>query len=481
MLITGNQQFGKKKQSGLALLVLVIVIALTLSAYYLSSVSVLDIKVDHLEKTRVALKQARQALINFAVMHADGAGSGDAGEYGFLPCPHTKIIPSFTAEGVQDGSCGGKNINSLGYLPWSSLDTNILRDGAGACLWYAVSGTYKNYYNSDLINEDTNGMFQVVDSGGAVVAGSATEDRVVAIIFAPGVALAGQSRMLDKTTICGDDGNNPSAYLEGKGATDNAALSGSTDAIDQFIHASITSGSAAVPYNDHFITITRDEIWSAIISRNDFNNKMDDLTEVLAKCLGRYAVISTKDRLPWPAPMNLADYRVDSNYDDVSGYTGRFPFIITDSNNTITAGSNAELFTQAECNISGGLTVDLTDTTSEYRRLWSNWKDHFFYVLSKDFEPAAITASCGTNCITVNTVPMAGVVIYAGPRQAAQVRNGAVAAGDVNTKNNISNYIDDAITNQPSFINGSGKGDYVTTGVNDIMYCIKPDLTVVSC
>ena len=486
LLITSNQQKGKNKQNGIALLVLVIIIALTLSTYYFSSISVVDIKIDNLEKTRVALKQAKRALINYAVMHADGEGSGDSGEYGYLPCPHTKIIPFFTEEGVQDGSCGGKNKNSVGYLPWSSLDSNILRDGSGSCLWYAVSGGYKNNLNSDLINEDTNGMFQLVDSGGAVVTGNASENRVVAIILSPGSALDGQSRTVDSATICGDDGTNPSAYLEGNGGTDNAVLFGSTDTIDQFIHASITSDSPVPPsivppYNDYFITITREEIWSAILGRSDFNNKMTDLTEVLAKCLSQYAAISTKDRLPWPAPMNLTDYRDDSKYDDASGYTGRFPFIITDSNSAITVGSNGELFTQAACNILGGLTVDLTNTSSEYRILWNNWKDHFFYVLSKDFEPAATTASCGSNCITVNTVPMAGVVIYAGSRQVGmQIRNGAVAAGDVDTKDDISNYIDDA-SNQAAFIASTGKGAYITTGVNDIMYCIKPDLTVASC
>ena len=326
-------------------------------------------------------------------------------------------------------------------------------------------------------------MLQLVNNSGTVVAGNAAEDRVVAIVFSPGPVIASQSRSIDTTTICGDDGTNPSAYLEGNGVTDNAVLSGSADTIDQFIHASITSASATVPYNDQFITITREEIWSAIITRNDFNNKITVLTEELAKCLKQYAVSNAKDRLPWPAPMDLADYRDDSNYDDASGYTGRFPFIITDSNtaSAITVGSD-ELFTQAACDISGGLTVDLTDTSSEYRYLWNNWKDHFFYVLSKDFEPATTMANCVSDCITVNAVPMAGVVIYAGSRQeGVQIRNGDVAASDVNTKDDISNYIDDVISNQPAFIAGTGKGAYITTGVNDIMYCIKPDLTVASC
>ena len=475
LLRISNKQKGKKKQNGIVLLVLVIIIALTLSAYYFSSISVVDIKIDNIEKTRTVLKQAKQALINYAVTHSDGNGSGDPGEYGYLPCPYI----SDATEGKQDLTCGARNVNSIGYLPWVSMNMSVLKDASGNCLWYAVSGSYKNNINSRLINEDTNGMFQLVDSSGAVVTGNVAEDRVVAVIFSPGPVLDSQNRTNNVATFCGEDGASPSEYLEGKGGADNSDLSIDADTIDQFLQASLTSSSEAAPYNDNFISITREEIWSAILNRSDFNNKMTDLTEVLAKCLSQYAAISKKDRLPWTAPMKLADYRDDSNYDDASGYAGRFPFIITDSNTAITVGSNDELFTQAACNILGGLTVDLTNTSSEYRILWNHWKDHFFYVLSKDFEPAAKTASCGSNCITVNTVPMAGIVIYAGPRQGVQIRNGAVAAGDADTKDDISNYIDDAI-NQIAFIDGTGKGAYITGG-NDIIYCIKPDLEVAAC
>ncbi len=231
---------------------------------------------------------------------------------------------------------------------------------------------------------------------------------------------------------------------------------------------------------------------------------MRNLTEALASCLSDYATINGSDRLPFPAPMNLGDYRDDSKYDDASGYTGRFPFNVASSNDAIwpvtkPSGIVANLFEiidpapppppappQLCANlelISGpdaGTVIDLYTATSTYRKLWNNWKDHFFYVLSKNFEPAETpVVNCGSNCITVNTVPMAGVVIYAGPRQGIQIRNGAVAAGDINTKGDISNYIDDA-SNQAAFIAATGKGVYVTGG-NDIMYCIKPDLGVESC
>jgi len=60
-LINNIQQPGKKKQGGLALLVLIIVLALTFTAYYFTSISVVEIQVDNVKKTRLALKQAKQA------------------------------------------------------------------------------------------------------------------------------------------------------------------------------------------------------------------------------------------------------------------------------------------------------------------------------------------------------------------------------------------------------------------------------------
>lgn len=457
------------------MLVLVITLALTVTAYYLSTISVVDVRLDNIDKTRQALKQAKQALINYAIMHADGSGSGDPGEFGYLPCPHI----SNATEGAQDGVCKARYKNSIGYLPWNALDTDILRDGSGNCLWYAVSSSYKNNPDSLLINEDSNGMFQMLDDNGAVVAGNLPEDRVVAVVFAPGAPLANQSRNFNAATSCGDDAANISAYLEGDGVVDNANIQDVIDNVDQFISASITSDSSAVPYNDRLLTITRDEIWSAIIARPDFNIKMQNLTEALALCLKNYATANTYNRMPWPARIDLADYRLQDNYDDgdgTSGYAGRFPYIVTDSNTAITVGSNDELFIQGDCDPAGGITVDLKTVGSEYRNLWDNWKDHFFYVVSKDFAPAAAAGSCG-DCITVNAGQMAAVVIYAGSRQGAQVRTGPVGP-DINTKNNIANYIENG--NQALFPDITGNAAY-TTGGNDIMFCIDTALGVAAC
>ena len=70
LLITGDQQKGKKKQGGIALLVLIIVLALTFTTYYFSNISLTEINVDNVKKTRLALKQAKQALLNYAFIEA---------------------------------------------------------------------------------------------------------------------------------------------------------------------------------------------------------------------------------------------------------------------------------------------------------------------------------------------------------------------------------------------------------------------------
>ena len=492
-----DRQPVNKKQEGIALLVLVITIALTLSAYYFSSISVVDIKVDDLEKTRTALKQAKQALINYAVTHADGNGSGTPGEYGYLPCPHTEIT-GFTAEGVQDGMCGNQHLNSLGYLPWVSMNMAALNDSSGNCLWYAVSGSYKNNINSGLINEDTNGMFQLRDRGGAVVAGAAPEDRIVAVILAPGPILNAQSRTIDTATLCGDDGANPSAYLEGNGFTDNATLSNIVDTVDQFIHATLTSDTeiiAPIPaYNDYLITITREEIWQAVM-KSDLEDKFEVVAEAVAVCLAEYVnnVNNPNKRLPWPAPVDLIDYRDSINYDDASSiplrYAGRFPLYVDDSNSVIintieddflnptsATPPSGIICTNMTLPKAGLINVDLTDTSNEVRILLNNWKDHIFYAASKAYAlPDIGHTGCGaSDCVSIGSVPVqyAAIIFFAGRAQGAQSR---VVDNTIplDEKSLMLNYLEEG--RDGVFPDATGNGAYNMATIpssNDYLFCL---------
>lgn len=492
MLITTNQQSGKKKQSGLALLVFVIAIALAISAYYFASISLVKIQADKLNKTRIALAQAKQLLLDHAITRTDLSNpSIQLGRFGFLPCPAID-----NGEGNSVGTCELRDRNSFGWFPWRSLRSIPIRDGNGDCLLYAVSGSYKFSPAANMLNEDSNGMFQIVNDTNVTIQGVTPPERVVAVVFSPGDALAGQNRLFEVGSECGNDFSNyDTAYLDvfevspGVFADNSAVNTGNPDEVYQFVQADVATNIGV--FNDQLITITREEIWSAILARTDFNQKMSNLTEALAVCLSNYAAGNGVNRLPWPAQMNIADYRVEDNYDDIAnaaqGYAGRFPFIVNNSNASIgIAGANDELFTEAACDNlllpNGGITAHLlgvaVGSNDEYKNLWENWKDHIFYIVSQNYAPSLAAASCSGNCISVNGIPRAAAVIFAGSRVAAQVRNGPVGP-DINTKQLIFNYLENA--NVGVFPDPTGDGAYVTAGSNDIMFCIMDGLGVTPC
>jgi len=503
-----------KRQQGLVLLVLVIIIVLAFTSYTFSEISLSHIKDDRDKQTLVNLKKAKQALIGYTLTYSDRVVGHD---FGILPYPETDFFngDDGNTETVVAGST--KNTNVVGWLPWRELDIANIKDDSSTCLFYAVSGTYKlgASVQADMINEDSIGMFRIRNSAGAIVQGSNEEDQVVALVIAAGQVLTGQVRNpTELLSSCGRDYGNVSAYLEGNGVYDNSSVSAVADTVDDFIHATSTSSTEATPYNDRFLTITREEIWDAIVSRDDFKLKMENLTRGLAMCLAGYANLTdnTSRRLPWPSATDLGfgtydrkDFRANSNYDDdgglSGGYSGRFPFNIGESNDAINAGAliEDELFEIAglcdNIDLGGGVIVDLKTTTSEYRKLWNNWKDHFFYALSQDYEPDNTGVSkCnggGAKCIKVelNTSGVeneyAAAVIFSGSRLTGFTRN---------DKTVLAEYLEDGksgvFINEVTDKDGNKKYDYTdpqTATENDIMYCVEDisnpaaDLTVIEC
>jgi len=478
----------KVKQDGIVLLLLVILIAMAAISYFLTAISSGDIRRHQLESSGKVLQQAKQTLIAYAVTYGDIDADNDnfpdfPGEYGFLPCPDYN---NGLSEGLEDnGNCGAQSISKIGFLPWRTLGLSNLKDESGSCLMYAVTGDYKNdespfpSYKANMLNEDSNGMFQIIDDSGAVVQGQNPDNRIVAIIIAPGKPLPGQNRVISPAgSACGMEYTNYSGYLDSGGGADNSNVANAAYQIDQFIHATADSISYdnINPYNDRFVTISREEIWQALVARTDFAQKMTNLTEALAMCLSNYAAMNGLGRLPWPVQASLADYQQNTSYDDntdaAPGYAGRFPFIVDNSNGDIGVVGSTELFTVAACNaltVTSGDLVNLQTAGSEYRKLWDNWKDHFFYVVSQDHSPSNVVAICGANCITVDGTQRAGMVIFGGSRDAGQLRNGPVA-GDIDTKFDVSSYMENG--NITVFPDNGGDGVYITAGTNDIMYCL---------
>ena len=496
MLSDTNVQ-GKKHQTGIALLILVVIIGIGSINYALSGFTIDSIEQDRKIKTLKALKQAKQALIAYAQTHAERAG--EAGEIGFLPCPD---VTNVSTEGNQDPNCAGIHENIFGLFPWKTLDIPTLRDGDGACLRYAVSGTYNLNTPSPMLNEDSFGMFQIRNAANLVVQGGQPEDRPVAIIFAPGKALPGQTRNFTANTICGEDYANEDAYLDeikvaGVVIANNGVLSGVANDVESFVHATalsedIVTTAIDTPYNDTFITITRNEIWPGIVARPDFQLKMQDLTQALAICLANYANANRDDnatpavltddlgrRLPWPVEtdVNGADYRVSANYSDIdkaaTGFAGRYPYNVNESNLELGIGGAQELFNRGICGATAPLTngniVNLDNPADEFRKLWENWKDHFFYVLSDAYKPAnasAVQACAGVDCVTVDGIPAidprAGIVLFSGNRTTNVIAD----------TNIVTNYLEGVnATNYPD-VTGNSAYALPLPAANDVMFCI---------
>jgi hypothetical protein len=525
LLITGNQQKGKKKQGGIALLVLIIVLALTFTTYYFSNVSLTEINVDNVKKTRLALKQAKQALLAYATLRSDvKTPSLQPGKYGYLPCP-----ANTNGDGNSMGSCGIAKTNYLGWFPWRSFGMAPLKDSNGDCLLYAVSSTYKYNPEAGMLNEDANfGMFQVVDENNNIIFGDTAQERVVAIVFSAGTALAGQSRNKDPDTECGEDANNFDAYLDAFEVAPGDIVNNSdvdvvnTDRIDRFVQAASVANEGV--FNDQFIVITRDEIWPKAIAHRtsafDISNmtgasKVRRLTEALARCLASYANDNDNSSLPFPAPVDFSgnDYRDNANYTDTSSlYSGRFPYDTTEADAVIPGTvADSTLFEKvfgvgagiSECNAlnivsPAGVNADLRTSTTEERRLWENWKDHIIYAVSERYAARATPADdlvqprcndalvSNNKCIAFSGTEYAAMVIYAGERLTVlpQSREAAIAPEDagvvIDNKSDINNYIE-VIDHIGS---GAGDGDFSPEAFsNDLFFCLtdtKP-INIIEC
>jgi len=489
-------------QRGLALLIFAILISLVSITLYFSSLSITEIRNENNISASKTMAEAKSALLAYAVLHSVSS----PGESGFLPCPDLRFNPppAIDYEGASEANCGARGVSEIGLFPWDSLETGLLKSRSGGCFWYAVSGDYKNgSVTSNMLNEDTNGLFRVFNADGVTKTGSKPEDRIVAVIIDPSQALAGQARNFDDSSICGKD-YTAAHFLEGNGTKDNAVMSGLADTVDDFIRGDATSEQESPPFNDRIEIITRDELWQAVLSRNDFLEQMQNLTAALATCLANYANVtaSPNRRLPWPAPYDFAggDYRVDANYSDVNGagfYTGRYPFEVDDSNILMSIADGDNVFdipglcdNIAVPNPPGN--VDLDTDTSEYRKLWKNWKDHFFYMLSKAYEPGTSgeTECTVGDCIKVDVggiqTSYAGVVIFSGSRLAGQGRSAPPLGGDPDEKSVVSNYLEENRDTMFPDATGSGVINDVEPISNDLMYCITQEptgtpLTVTPC
>lgn len=184
-----------RRQHGLVLVVMAIM--MVLGATYLA-ISQLDPVGRRLDQDRVslaALKEAKEALIGYAVNATETFMSQEIPHPGGLPCPDTND------DGVAETTCTTAN-SRVGRLPWKTLGASDLRDARGERLWYALSDNFRNA-SGVVINSDTAGTLTV--KNGSI--DQAT--NAVAVLFAPGNAIQGQSRSTSEQNLV-------QMYLEGR-------------------------------------------------------------------------------------------------------------------------------------------------------------------------------------------------------------------------------------------------------------------------
>jgi hypothetical protein len=491
------------QQKGLALLVLVILIVLTFSAYYFSRISLTRIDIENAGQTQAALVKAKKALLAYAV--TNWRSNDSLSSIGGLPCPDLNDTLT-SPEGEQEPSCGTAYANAIGYFPWRTLNIDAPYSGDGECLLYAVSPGYKPAPAAAL-NPDSYGQFQIVDSAGAVLQGNVPEERPVAVILAAGKALASQARNYAAISKCGlDYGNIPAnmaAYLDNDGTTDNAAIDPGVDNnIDRFVQRYDGSEDGPNPLNDRLVTITHEELWQALdsaITGAEFDNAMRYLTEAVAMCFAAYGADATNANhtLPMPAALDLngGEYRRNIDYVDSADFTtafaGRLPYEVTSANFAIGHGSEDKVFDNTFCdnlNLPSGAAagINFSDDTGsdsgEYFDLWQNWKDHFFYAVSKQFKPdgAGNTVSCSSDCLAVNATKYAAIVFFSGHIQGTQTRY--APPFDADNKGDVINYLEN--NNAADFPDNAGNAVYEPVDgltSNDVMFCIKQDMSVVEC
>jgi len=479
------------QQRGATLMIMLVIMVLGTATYLVNSFNSTAVQTARDKLTADALAQAKNALIAYAVTYAD---NNPGSVHGYLPCPDAGT----GAEGIANPPCGVTDVSRIGKLPWKTLGLEPLADSSGTCLWYAVSGTYKNNPMTQMMNDDNEGLFRVMAPDGVTLqAGSSVENRAVAVIFAPGSAIgASQSRTFTVGSLCGGSGSyTASRYLDNDTVhgINNSVVSATANAVSTFVAGPVqASGNPIV--NDRLAFITKDDIFDAINRRADFANATTNplrlMTQKAAECIadyGRHNLAGLGDmRLPWAARSAPAT-GTDCTYRDGTALTlimyGRLPNRVsvsrglTQTNNSIAQATRCSTLSYYQLDAAA-----CPAGWSTYAPWWSNWKDHVFYMVGNNFRPAAapsLTCSAG-NCLTVNGTGLyAAIVAFSGKKLASQTR--ATSSDQLD----FANYLEGSNLKSSIPSTTTGNGNYqsgsATATFNDVLYCIMPDLSVAPC
>ena len=183
----------RQHQRGAALLLIMLGVIAATATVLLLNLSRDELRTRQLNQSQAMLAKARAALIDYALLNPDL----NPGQPYSLPCPDIDASGGFEDGEAHTTACGPAGVSVLGRLPWRTLGLPPLQDTAAACLWYVVSGSWKNagVDSAELLNVDSNGQLQLYDIESASISeGGAADERPVAMIIAPMQALPSQTR-----------------------------------------------------------------------------------------------------------------------------------------------------------------------------------------------------------------------------------------------------------------------------------------------
>lgn len=184
-------------------------------------------------KTEMALRTAREAMIQHAAWEDSSPGA--------------LLCPDLDNDGISD-VCSAAT--PLGRFPWKTVGIEAPLDGAGECLWYAISPGARSMLKADsrgaggtqpALNPSWMGELSLSEEGG-------TAHPVVAVLIAPGRALAGQLQ-IDNGKPCRD--GTAANFLESSGGS-----------LLAFVSANEHPG-----FNDRLLAIDSERLFSAAAPR----------------------------------------------------------------------------------------------------------------------------------------------------------------------------------------------------------------------
>ena len=288
---TLNQKWFKQK--GAALIFMAFILGLGAAVYVLKTYNADAARAKQDEKTYQALKDAKVALIAWAVNHPNTPG--------LMP------YPDRNGDGNYDDTsdCYASNVNfspsfTIGRLPLFKSDPNCVnaknavttglsgdfRDGTGQRLWYEVSQNllhdYKNngdpagtspIINPSIVNTPTYKWFVVRDRSGAIIS-----DRVAAVIVAPGApvgdqdrssGIAGANQYLDKVYMVGGTAYTNYTYYDSAMPTllQEFIIGDDMRAVSKTDPTYKNQTTEPYYFNDKLVYITIDELMEALEKR----------------------------------------------------------------------------------------------------------------------------------------------------------------------------------------------------------------------